>query len=205
MRKLYDIILYILMSLGAITAIYEFFESSELKFMLSIFILWVLTIIYRKLHPEKQKLAKILSIAFFVLYAIIALELLIFGRYSMIDYYSSYEEYSKTGLVLVPFKTISEYIPYIFTSRTALYNIIGNIAIFMPFGIFLPTISNTFKRFVPFTLITIFTIITVEIVQFLTMRGVCDIDDLILNLLGAEISFFILKLPFLQNKSAENQ
>lgn len=37
-------------------------------------------------------------------------------------------------------------------------------------------------------------LIAIELGQLFTLRGICDIDDLILNLLGASIGFAIWKI-----------
>ena len=43
----------------------------------------------------------------------------------------------------------------------------------------------------------IFIVVLIEILQFVTMSGSCDIDDLILNVLGASIVYFIVKIKFI--------
>jgi len=42
-------------------------------------------------------------------------------------------------------------------------------------------------------------VVVIELLQFVTMSGACDIDDLILNVLGASIIYFIFKIRCINN------
>jgi glycopeptide antibiotics resistance protein len=73
-------------------------------------------------------------------------------------------------------------------------NVVGNIVIFIPLGIYLPLFKKD-KRVVD-NLIFIFIVsLFVEIIQWLLGIGVSDIDDIILNCLGGWIG--ILGYKFL--------
>ena len=69
----------------------------------------------------------------------------------------------------------------------------------MPFALFIPMLFkkiNSIKKF----LITILCItIGIELLQFITFSGSCDIDDVILNTLGAFIMYKILNLKDIKN------
>lgn len=89
---------------------------------------------------------------------------------------------------LIPFKTITIFLQTQsanFISR--LINLIGNIGVFIPFGILLPMIFKKSK----FGLLIIFEtgLFTLEILQLITRRGKFDIDDFILNTIGAIIGY----------------
>ena len=64
----------------------------------------------------------------------------------------------------------------------------------MPFAFFLPLLfkkQNNFKTF----LLTMICIVTgIELLQFITMSGSCDIDDVILNVSGSLIMYEILHI-----------
>lgn len=77
--------------------------------------------------------------------------------------------------------------------RHAAVNLLGNVLLFIPLGIFLPSIWNRLHRLRKVLLATAGIILLVEAVQVLTLLGRCDIDDLILNLLGAAIGYGIWK------------
>ena len=74
-----------------------------------------------------------------------------------------------------------------------LINFFGNIGIFMPFGIFIPLLFRTGKSFVKVTLIGFAVSVFIELCQLPLMRGT-DIDDVILNTLGAILGYFVFLL-----------
>ena len=66
-------------------------------------------------------------------------------------------------------------------------NIFGNIGVFIPFGILLPILFNEcFKKaFVVFGV----GILILETAQFISRRGVFDVDDILLNTIGFLIGY----------------
>ena len=111
--------------------------------------------------------------------------------------------YIDNSLNLIPFKTIIEYAQKIFTSlldtSTIFLNLFGNIACLMPLALFIPMLFkkiDTTKKF----LITILCVtLGIEIIQFITFTGSCDIDDIILNTLGAFVMYKILNIQDVNN------
>lgn len=95
------------------------------------------------------------------------------------------------GVNLVPFRTIRNYVKYSGFLHTMI-NIFGNIIIFVPFGILLAEIFPKKRNILKILGITFATSFFVEFIQFFIGRSV-DIDDLILNLLGSVIGYFIWK------------
>lgn len=95
------------------------------------------------------------------------------------------------GVNLVPFRTIRNYIKYSGFLHTMI-NIFGNIIIFVPFGILLAETFPKTRNILKILGITFATSFFVEFIQFFIGRSV-DIDDLILNLLGSVIGYFIWK------------
>ncbi|HUS01253.1 MAG TPA: VanZ family protein [Chitinophagaceae bacterium] len=76
-------------------------------------------------------------------------------------------------------------------------NIIGNIVLFAPLGIFLPLLSRKFyslKRMIVTAFICSLSIELIQLIgrQFGNYRTV-DIDDIILNTLGAILGYFIVR------------
>lgn len=111
---------------------------------------------------------------------------------------------------LIPFKTIRMYL-HAYTSHTIsrrliVANILGNLAAFMPCAIFLPVLfpqkMTKLRYFIPAVAgIVIFA----ETVQFFTMVGQADIDDVILNVLGACLLYALRPgIRFLEEKMGEN-
>ena len=107
-----------------------------------------------------------------------------------------FDMYVQNSLNLVPFKTVMQYFNRGTVSQFAV-NIVGNLICLMPLGILLPLNFEKQRRTWIFLLTCVLIVSAVEIIQFATLSGSCDIDDLILNVSGA----FIIYL-FTKNKEA---
>ena len=70
-----------------------------------------------------------------------------------------------------------------------------NMIMTVPLGVLLPLAFQKYRRFTPTLLAGFFTSLTIEILQLFCFRAT-DIDDLILNTLGAALGFFLGKLLF---------
>lgn len=103
---------------------------------------------------------------------------------------------------IVPFMSISEDIG---AGRLKLNeNLLGNILIFIPAGIFISLFRHN-KKIIFNLVIILFISFSVEMIQFLTSTGIADIDDLLLNGLGGLVGLFIYQLisfkrPYLRVK-----
>ena len=91
---------------------------------------------------------------------------------------------SLSGYNLVPF---TEIFRYRIGSEQFYFNVIGNIAIFIPFGYFISTYIKP-KRILPILLVSLVSSATVEFVQLCIGRSF-DVDDILLNAVGAIIGF----------------
>ncbi|MFC4322057.1 VanZ family protein [Litchfieldia salsa] len=105
---------------------------------------------------------------------------------------SQADEYSYN---LIPFSTIKNYFQYFshYPLLTWSINIIGNVTVFVPFGILIPLSSKRNMKLVTFIFVFLLGITTLEIMQFITRVGSFDVDDIILNTTGALIGFILLK------------
>ena len=103
------------------------------------------------------------------------------------------------GINLKPFYTIRNYLTAYelgnITKELVIINLIGNLAAFAPMAIFLPALFKAEHNFLLFFLTIFLMVATVEGVQYFTKAGSCDVDDLILNVLGAMVIWIIL-LPW---------
>ena len=149
-----------------------------------------------------MKIKKLIICSLFVVYVFLALNLLFFIRESMLRFYT-YGDYFRENTNFVPFRTVIEFIGYI-RERNMYYlelsrdNLAGNLLIFMPLGAFLPAIWKKQRSFGVFALTASAVIICVEIIQFITMRGACDIDDFILNMAGALAGFALTRIRIIK-------
>ncbi|MEY8302833.1 VanZ family protein [Anaerosalibacter bizertensis] len=111
--------------------------------------------------------------------------------YELVDRINSIKSNREEGIWninMAPFRTMKPYLTNFF-SMFAFKNILGNILPFIPFGFLLPIAYN--KNFFQVLLISFIGIIFIEIFQLITMLGYCDIDDIILNLIGCMIGYGI--------------
>ncbi len=106
-------------------------------------------------------------------------------------------EYAKMHMNLIPFKTIAGYIEaasnQTMNLNIPLENLFGNLFLFLPMGIYFPFFSEKIDNAKRFLLSMLPILVVIEVVQFMTKRGAFDIDDLLLNLLGAVIGYLIYK------------
>lgn len=78
--------------------------------------------------------------------------------------------------------------------RLFIMNVVGNIAVFIPMGIFLPVVTKRCKN-VFFTVLFSFEIsLLAEIIQLVTKVGSFDVDDLLLNTLGGLCGYVFWRL-----------
>ena len=94
---------------------------------------------------------------------------------------------------LMPFREISRFLIYREQlGFTAVFlNLAGNILIFMPFGFLLPIMSRKLRGFFRVAFLGFELSLAVEILQLVSKTGSCDVDDMILNTVGAMIGFLI--------------
>jgi glycopeptide antibiotics resistance protein len=97
---------------------------------------------------------------------------------------------------LLPFKTISEYLLNFqrYNLGTWLYNTLGNLLVFIPLGMLIPSIIPSIQRSSPIIVISFICSLAIETLQFITGLGVFDVDDVILNIVGGITGFIFLIL-----------
>ncbi len=125
----------------------------------------------------------------FVYYLYILSMVLFFG--GLFQIYRTYQG----EFQLVPFRTIQSYLSYYRNTGSAvsISNLLGNFVIMMPLGYFLPTLFPSFRRFFVFVPVVGLFAVSVEVIQWQTGRGIGDVDDSILNFLGAVFAYVITR------------
>lgn len=104
------------------------------------------------------------------------------------------------GINLRPLDTVKRYLWVLHHShsrsqiRYACANLLGNIVLLMPFGVFLPVLFGKMQSFWRFFLCGAMGILAVELCQLLTGLGACDVDDFLLNVIGMVLGWLIWKL-----------
>ena len=145
--------------------------------MLIIFIVVICTVRISYIRSTSQKIIlhnEIFNLLF-IIYVLLLFELL-----------TGTENYYGSGINIIPFKEIMR---YEFGSKMFIYNVLGNILIFVPFGYFISRYVKP-KKILPIVVDALITSVTVETVQLKIGRSF-DIDDVILNIMGAIIGYFV--------------
>lgn len=145
--------------------------------MLIIFIVVITTVRISYIRTTNEKVVihnEILNLLF-IIYVLLLFELL-----------TGTENSLGSGINYIPFKEIMR---YKFGSKMFIYNVFGNILIFIPFGYFISRYIKP-KKVWPIIMDALITSVTVETVQLKIGRSF-DIDDVMLNILGAILGYFI--------------
>ena len=144
--------------------------------MILIFTVSIVTIriIYLIVHKEKFILYRELFYLCAVLYAM------------LLFYVVTFQDVNYGTNNFIPFKEI---LRYEFGSGSFVKNILGNIILFIPFGLFVSYILKTRKK-IPILFITLVISTVIEFTQMQIGRTF-DIDDIMLNLVGGFIGYLI--------------
>lgn len=145
---------------------------------ISFFNLFLLLLFFIKLN-KNEKLKKIILFVIFIIYSIILISSLFYTGFS---YHINNNSNITFAGNFIPFKSIFKVFNCVFTKAQPISylfdNIIIDLVIFMPFAIILPELTLIFK----------------EIIQLITGFGIFDIDDIILNFIGALLMFSVMKV-----------
>ena len=126
---------------------------------------------------------------------------LLFIRYrnaEVTDYWAQVQN----RLNLVPFSSMGSMLralwhnPYPNVLWTVVYNIGGNIAMFVPLGFFLRALFPRYRSFLRCMAAVALIMSVVELCQLFTLRGFCEVDDVMLNLAGAAVGWLMAKIRF---------
>lgn len=135
---------------------------------------------------------------FFAVYIIFVIKVIIF-KYPMAQLYAIADTWRRDVILegletanFMPFRTIKMYIDYAY-KLNSVENLAGNILVFMPLGFLLPLTSADLRRFSD-VLIHVFTfVLGIEVFQLFSAFGAFDVDDIILNCLGASFGYACYK------------
>ncbi len=158
---------------------------------------WGVTTTKQKGNNKAMKICLwVFLVLFLTLFATLTLFDPVWGRNVGFIFWNKdlFRYYVENYLNLIPFKTIMCF----FTTETTaspFVNLVGNTVCLMPLGVLLPLISK--KQEDPWVFLGTVSavVITVELLQFITFAGYCDIDDYILNVGGAFLMYEFTKIP----------
>jgi glycopeptide antibiotics resistance protein len=142
---------------------------------------------------EKEKIRTFWLKGLFLIYVVFLISM-VFLDHSFRSHTNSYfpsgyifsSEHLET-INIIPFKDL-----FRFDSRIGLLNFVVNLILLAPIGFFFPLLcANKNKSIKNFIVLILSSTFVIEIIQFLTATGSSDINDIILNTLGA-IAFYML-------------
>ena len=144
-----------------------------------------------------EKVMKITFLILFVAYSVYTVSLL------FTNIYFGRDEILEAGINLIPFKTIFLFLTsaneHTLPLSAIITNLFGNLIAFTPLSLYLPLFFKRTRKFGFHILVVTLIVVIIEILQLLLKCGSCDIDDIILNVLGVTISY-----PIFNNKKSIN-
>ena len=154
---------------------------------------------------KKTRVVRILWYVFCALYVCVMLWLLFFMRLGTAK--AEFRRMTDYGQALsrhfdpLPGQVIIPSIKRVFTHPLSdaktfrdFRNLAGNVVLFVPLGWILPYFLPFARKTKGFLLSAAALILLVEFTQAFTLLGFCDFDDLLLNVLGGWIGFYILSV-----------
>ncbi|HET7629589.1 MAG TPA: VanZ family protein [Bacillales bacterium] len=159
---------------------------------------------------EAKKLLKPMMRVLVVVYLLFLMKVILLKNISSWRMLSKvFKEVSHNGQTysshnFVPFKTIFGYIMTESNGRILLDNLAGNIALFIPLGVLVGLLTSKTKNLTFVTAVGLGVSLFLELMQLLLRIGSFDVDDLILNTIGALlgavfVSLIRKKTPFMDN------
>ena len=200
--KIYFLIMIMITSLLlAIT----FFNISMIISNLSIYYiflilggLFVSLLVFTKLSKDYLLKKKIVIIAC-VVYSI---SLVFYSFYTGISYKISGITQYNFSYNLIPFKQIYENLNLVFNNVqpfSLLFDyVIVDLCLFVPYSFFISYLKPKIS-FINFFTVMFVIVIMKELFQLITGLGIFDINDIILNLIGVSLTFYLLKYLKLNN------
>lgn len=133
----------------------------------------------------------IISWGLFLAYIVVLIYFVLFAEMLGRSIVSTDYNYNVT-----PFKEIMRFVCNVdkLGLPVVIMNLFGNIAAFVPFGLFLPIITGNSLNFWTTTVLTFDFSLAIELMQLVTKVGSFDVDDLILNTLGGMIGYLLFYL-----------
>ena len=124
----------------------------------------------------------------FIIYILFLFRITFFKQAALNNLLSAVGTSGRT-ISIIPFKSIYDMVISNTSIERMIENVLGNVILFIPFGILFPIIFEKKQKEVLCTAI-VFSLL-IEIIQFILALGSTDIDDLIFNAAGAYIGHTI--------------
>lgn len=150
---------------------------------------------------EYRKYLKFGMLILFIVYIMVVLYIVFLKHrfvFGSLNYDIPFDFYWEHSVNLTPFKTIKDYMVYEnnLSNNIKYINILGNIFLFMPFGIILPVLLDGKFKFIKTLFYGFIFSLLIEVLQMTFRIGSFDVDDIILNVFGVFIGYFIYIIIF---------
>lgn len=147
---------------------------------------------------------------FFAIYILFVIKVIIF-KYPMEQLRAIADTWQKDVILeglgtanFMPFRTIKMYIDYAY-KLNSVENLAGNVVVFMPLGFLLPLMSDELQKFSAVFLNVFTFVLGIEVFQLFSAFGAFDVDDILLNCVGASIGYGCYKVTaFIMEKRKKN-
>lgn len=150
----------------------------------------------QKAYPANGKisgLCRILLYAVLVFYVLLLLAIVFFKYITPLELFSADRPIFRS-VNLIPFHSIKSYLLGSGVSRSVvLNNVLGNILLFIPLGIYLQVLKRD-KRIFAGIFFIFAASLSVEVIQYILGIGAADIDDILLNCLGGIVGILCYRL-----------
>ena len=167
----------------------------DIPFILAAILFTIIWIIFRVRYYIKNKPINKLREAFinlFFIYFLILVNLTIF-KYGYLTLDFDIRFYIND----IPFvETVKMFTNEFSDIHIALYNVIGNILLFIPLGFCIPLFFNKKNKLSKVILYGFTASLTIEVLQIFTPFNTTDIDDIIFNTLGSILGFVIFNIIY---------
>lgn len=157
---------------------------------------------------QKRNPWKVMLKLFFAVYILFVIKVIIF-KYPLEQLRAIADTWQRSVILeglgtanFTPFKTIKMYIRYSY-KLNSVENLAGNILVFVPLGFLLPLVYDECRRF-SVTMVNAFAfVVGIEVFQLFSAFGAFDVDDILLNCLGASIGYGCYRLAYLWHKKQD--
>ena len=161
-----------------------------------------------------NKTTKKMSVTVYLIVFTVYLALLVYFLFFS-DIFGRSVAFDEYRYNLKPFEEIIRYFTRVKEKDYLMFfiNIVGNIALFVPFGFLFPFVAEkrNYRRSINFfvtLLVTVLFCVLIEGIQLVTKVGVFDVDDIIMNTFGSiagYVLYRIIRKPYKSVKSVKRK
>lgn len=148
---------------------------------------------------QKRTSMKGLLNLLFAIYILVVIKVIIF-KYPMEQLRAIADMWQRSVILeglgtanFMPFRTIKMYIDYAH-QLNSVENLAGNVLVFVPLGFLLPLVSDDMQTLRAVLINAFAFVLGIEVFQLFSAFGAFDVDDILLNCLGAAIGYGCYKI-----------